>query len=238
MAESEELEQVLGYRFRRPELLRRALTHRSLAAERPDLTENSDNEPLEFLGDAVLGFIVSEELFHRYPEAREGQLSQLKAQVVNAKHLHSCAVRLGLGRFLLLGHGEERSGGRERKRILANAMEALIAAMHLDGGLETAQRFVRARILDETSPVGPEEVSALNHKSQLQTYAQTLGLALPKYNIVEISGPEHAKVFTVEARIGEQAGRGTGTSKKLASQAAAEALIGELQLAEPMRSQS
>lgn len=225
MAETGELEERLGYRFRRPEFLRRALTHRSLAAERPATPENVDNEPLEFLGDSVLGFVVSEELFQRYPAAREGQLSQMKAQAVNAKHLGECAVRIDLGRFLLLGQGEERSGGRERRRILANAMEALIAAIHLDGGLGEAQRFVREHVLTDAVCVDPDKADALNHKSALQLYAQSLGLALPRYSVIEIAGPEHAKVFTVEARLGEHSRRASATSKKAASQAAAEALI-------------
>lgn len=230
MADPGELEERLGFCFRRPELLRRALTHRSLAAERPVGPENSDNEPLEFLGDAVLGFIVSEELFQRHPAAREGQLSQMKAQAVNAKHLYDCALQLGLGPFLLLGLGEERSGGRERKRILANAMEALIAAIHLDGGLAEAQRFVRTHILTERLSVDPANPDAQNHKSALQAYAQTIGLPLPQYSVLEISGPEHAKQFTVEARVGNHAAHATGSSKKVASQVAAEALLAGLKV--------
>jgi ribonuclease III len=228
MTDSEALQERLGYRFLRPALLVRALTHRSRTAEKPPTPENADNEPLEFLGDAVLGFLVSEELFQRHPEAKEGQLSQLKAQVVSAQHLHSRALQLDLGRFLLLGHGEERSGGRERKRLLANAMEAIIAAIHLDGGLEAARRFVLQHVLDDEAVADPENAGALNHKSALQAHAQKAGLPLPKYAVVAVTGPEHAKEFTVEVRIGDRCCCGSGTSKKAASQAAAEAFMAEI----------
>ncbi len=229
MAVTDELEQRIGYRFRRGELLIRALTHRSLAAERTARPENTDNESLEFLGDSVLGFVVSEELFHRHPEASEGQLSQMKAQAINSKHLYNCARELSLGRFLLLGLGEERNGGRERRRILANAMEALIAAIHLDGGLAEAQRFIRRHVLTDAIAFDPDKADALNYKSALQTYAQIHGLPLPKYAVLDMSGPEHAKVFTVEAKVGESSTRASGSSKKAASQAAAEALMSLLQ---------
>lgn len=232
MAESVEvLQERLGYRFRRLELLERALTHRSLAAERDSTLKDIDNEPLEFLGDAVLGFVVSEYLFQLHPQAREGQLSQLKAQVVSSAHLYRCALRLDLGQFLLLGHGEERSGGRQRKRLLANALEAIIAAVQLDGGLEPAQKLIREHILafaecDDMSAAGLQ-----NSKSALQERALALGMAAPKYVTVGTSGPEHAKVFTVEARMGDRTSSATGSSKKAASQEAAHLLMAQLEQA-------
>lgn len=229
MAEPAELEDRIGYRFRDSELMKRALTHRSLAVERSSAAQSTDNEPLEFLGDAVLGFVVSEALFQRHPAAREGQLSQMKALAVNASHLYQCALELQLGRHLLLGLGEERSGGRERKRILANAVEALIAAIHLDGGLDEAKRFVNTHVLTQALCDDPEQADALNYKSALQAYAQMHSMALPKYTVVQVSGPEHAKLFTVEARMGDRAATATSTSKKAASQDAAAALFSELQ---------
>jgi ribonuclease-3 len=225
------LEQRLGYRFRDRELLVRALTHRSWLSERAlPVTGNGDNEQLEFLGDSVLGFIVSESLVFRHPSAREGQLSQWKAQLVSSAHLYQCALILGLGQYLRLGKGEERNGGRERKTVLANALEAVIAAIHLDGGIEAARRFTLEHILralDSGETI--DSVGLLNYKGILHERAQALGLPTPEYVTVETSGPDHAKLFTVEVRIGPHlASRATGTSKKAASQQAAEILMGQL----------
>ncbi len=231
----EDLEAILGYQFSRKEFLTRALTHRSWASDHPPGTpENADNEQLEFLGDSILGFAVSEALVLRNPEAREGLLSQLKAHLVSSSHLHLCALGLKIGDHLILGRGEERNGGRGRKTLLANAMEAIIAAVYLDGGMESARRLVEEHVLnflDSTGNAGV--VGLLNHKSVLQEHAQSLGLPTPQYAIVATSGPEHAKDFTIEARIGDQlASRATGSSKKLASQRAAELLIGRLKTSE------
>src|SRR5919202_4236408 len=144
------LEEKLGYQFRTRSLLLQALTHRSWSVEHRDVaTGRSDNERLEFLGDSVLGFVVSEALLDSFPDETEGQLSQRKAHLVSATHLHSCAVELDLGEFLLLGKGEEQNGGRARRTVLANAFEALIAALHLDGGLEPARQFICRTVLRE-----------------------------------------------------------------------------------------
>ncbi|MBV8867049.1 MAG: ribonuclease III [Acidobacteriaceae bacterium] len=223
-----ELEEKLHYRFQNRQFLLRALTHRSWAAERGSpMPEEGDNEQLEFLGDSILGFVVSEALLLRYPLAREGQLSQLKAHLVSARHLHKCAIALGLGEFLQLGKGEERNGGRERKTLLANALEALIAAMHLDGGLAPARQLIENHILDrieKLEELGP--VGLLNYKSLLQEQAQVLGLPHPRYSLVGTGGPEHAKQFTVEAKIGDElTSHATASSKKAASQEAAERLF-------------
>ena len=225
------LEEKLGYRFRDRELLVRALTHRSWLSERGSpLPENTDNEQLEFLGDSVLGFIVSEGLVLRHAGAREGQLSQWKAQLVSSAHLYRCALALDLGQYLRLGKGEERNGGRERKTLLANALEAVIAAIHIDGGIDAAREFTVEHILQVLdSGETMESMGLLNYKGILHERAQALGLPIPQYTTVEISGPDHAKVFTVEARIGEHlASRASGTSKKAASQQAAEMLMGQL----------
>ena len=225
------LEQRLGYRFRDRELLVRALTHRSWLSERGSpLAGNGDNEQLEFLGDSILGFIVSESLVLRHPTVREGQLSQWKAQLVSSAHLYQCALTLGLGQYLHLGKGEERNGGRERKTVLANALEAVIAAIHLDGGIEAARQFTAEHILSALeNGVAIDSIGLLNYKGILHERAQALGLPIPEYTTVETSGPDHAKIFTVEVRIGPHlASRATGTSKKAASQQAAEMLMGQL----------
>lgn len=227
----EALEEKLGFRFRNQELLVRALTHRSWLTEKSlSLPQKSDNEQLEFLGDAILGFIVSESLVLRYPSAHEGQLSQWKAHLVSSAHLHQCSLELRLGDFLLLGKGEERNGGRERKTLLANALEALIAAMYIDAGIDVARAFIEQHLLSVLQkPYDIETLGLLNHKSVLQERTQALGLPAPRYSTVETSGPEHAKVFTIEARIGDSlVSRADGSSKKAASQQAAELLIQKL----------
>jgi ribonuclease III len=229
------LEEKLGYHFRNQELLVRALTHRSWLSEHAsDVPENSDNEQLEFLGDSILGFVVSESLVKRHPSLREGQLSQWKADLVSATHLHRSAADLGLGDHLLLGKGEERNGGRQRKTLLANALEAVIAAVHMDGGIDAARRLIQQHLLgalenaDDVNSIG-----LLNHKSVLHEKAQALGLPAPRYDIVDTSGPEHAKVFTIEVTIGEKfSSRGSGSSKKGASQHAAQLLLEQMKFEE------
>ena len=226
-----ELEAKLGYQFRNPDLLLRALTHRSRSAESALVEDRANNnEQLEFLGDSILGFLVSEALVRGHPSAQEGELSQWKAELVSATHLYRCALELGLGSYLLLGKGEERNGGRERKTLLADAVEAIIAAMFLDGGIEAARPFVQQHVLKTLEEPGSfDSIGRLNYKSALQEAVQSLGLPTPHYVTIEASGPEHAKVFTVEARVGERyTGRGTGTSKKNASQQAALALMKRL----------
>ncbi len=225
------LEEKLDYAFADRQVLLRALTHRSWSAERGSpMPQEADNEQLEFLGDSILGFIVSEALVLRYPSQREGRLSQLKAHLVSATHLYQCALSLGLGEYLLLGKGEEQNGGRLRKTLLANAFEALIAALHLDGGLAVARHFVEKEVLGSLQQLGESGPDALlNHKSLLQERAQALGLSSPRYSIVATSGPEHAKQFTIEARLADGlASSATASSKKAASQKAAEALYEKL----------
>jgi ribonuclease-3 len=235
MVPVEELERKLGYTFLNRQLLTNALTHRSRVSELGESAERTDNERLEFLGDAVLGFVVSEELVQQNPTGREGLLSRLKSHLVSSTHLHSCALEIGLGEYVLLGKGEELSGGRERKSLLADAMEALIAALYLDGGMEPARAFIHHQILKEAlqNPEQVDEITQLNHKSLLQETAQTRGLPSPRYVTVGSSGPEHAKQFMVEARIGDQlAAKATGSSKKIASQSAAKLLLTRLNAAE------
>jgi ribonuclease III len=227
----EELEDSLGYQFRNRELLLRALTHRSWLPEQPS-SSASDNEQLEFLGDSILGFLVSEALVIRHPFVREGELSQWKAHLVSSTYLHGCAVTLNLGDFLMLGKGEERNGGRQRRTLLANAFEAVIAAIYLDGGIDPVRTFIERTVLRSLEEAESMKLlSALNFKSVLQEQAQALGLPLPRYSIVETDGPEHAKTFLVEARIDKELfSRARGSSKKIASQQAAQQLIRALQV--------
>ena len=230
--ELEALEGVLGYTFREKGLLRRALTHKSRVFEKttPEESDLQDNEQFEFLGDSVLGMLISEHLFASHPEHPEGRLSKLKAHLVSASHLHEVGLALGLGEYLLLGRGEEMSGGRGKRALLANAVEAVIAALYLDGGIEDARQFVRRHVVG--SFAGNEsglEEAVVDHKSALQELAQSLKLPQPRYSIVRERGPEHAKTFLVEARVGrELAEQAEGFSKKSAGQRAAQLLLQDL----------
>jgi len=222
------LEAVLGHPFRNHELLERALTHKSSISEKPLLGRAGDNEQLEFLGDAVLGFLVSDALVERHPDYPEGRLSKLKAHLVSASHLHEVAVSLKLGDYLLLGRGEEMSGGREKKALLANALEALIAAVYLDGGVEPARWFVTHCVIGDTQPLD-EAMPVTDYKSALQELAQVMKLPHPSYSILEERGPEHAKTFLVEVRLGsDRFSRAEGLSKKSAGQKAAQQILGQL----------
>lgn len=227
-AHLETLEEVLGHRFKSRELLERSLTHKSRVYEKNAEDAGADNEQLEFLGDAILGFLVSDALVEQHPSFPEGRLSKLKAYLVSASHLHQVALRLQLGRHLLLGRGEEMSGGREKKALLANALEALIAALYLDAGVEPVRLFVVQHIMGEARP--PEErVQLTDHKSALQEMAQSLKLPQPRYSIVEERGPEHAKTFLVEVRLGRDwVSQAEGLSKKSAGQKAAQQILQQL----------
>ena len=237
MSMSADLDTLLArmdYSFLEREILIRALTHKSHPAEQmtPEpaaKTTESDNEQLEFFGDAILGFLVSEALFERFPAYPEGKLSKLKSWLVSASHLYTVAEELELGLALRLGRGEEMSGGRGKKAILANALEAVLAAVYLDGGMDAARAFVRGRLLPRGSWDFDASLPAAlaDFKSALQEKAQAGGLPQPKYVIVAERGPEHAKTFTVEVRLGkERTARAEGISKKDAGQRAAERMLG------------
>src|SRR5580658_5092137 len=231
MADLEVLEQRLGHAFRDRGLLERALTHTSHIYERPsDAPPSGDNEQLEFLGDAILGFVVSEYLVRQNPEFPEGRLSKLKAQLVSAARLHEVAQDLGLGEFLYLGRGEEMSGGRSKRALLSDAVEALIAALHLDAGLETARAFIEVRVAAGMEADGNGADTAISdHKSALQEMAQALKLPAPRYVVVEEAGPEHCKTFTVEVRLGKEwVSQAQGQSKKSAGQKAAQQVLQRL----------
>jgi ribonuclease III len=234
------LETKLGYSFRNRDLLERAMTHRSRFSEKPPSSQGGDNEQLEFLGDSILGFVVSEALVLKHPDGREGHLSKWKAHLVSAAHLHRCALELGLGEFLLLGRGEDMSGGREKKALLSDAVEALIAALYMDGGLVVAQRFIEARILHVLPEASNSALlETLDHKSALQERAQSSGFAPPRYVTVNAEGPEHSKVFTVEVQLSDELrARAAGRSKKVASQSAALLLLEELSRLDAARESS
>jgi ribonuclease-3 len=202
-----------------PDLLERALTHRSYAYEHGGLPTN---ERLEFLGDAVLGVIVTDALYRTHPDLPEGQLAKLRASVVNTRALAGVARSLDLGKWLRLGKGEEVTGGNDKASILADTMEAVIGAVYLDRGLETASVMVRT-LFDPLMKAATEEGAALDWKTSLQELTAAKGLGVPEYVVAE-SGPDHSKSFTAEAKVqGQVRGAGAGSSKKEAEQQAAEA---------------
>lgn len=225
------LESELGYQFRNGSLLARALTHSSHTHETLGRDPSSDNEPLEFLGDAVLGFVVSARLFSTYPQYSEGKLSKLKAHLVSAAHLLQAARKLGLGEYLQLGRGEELSGGRSKRALLVNAVEAVIAALYLDGGVEAARLFVERYVVGDS--LGTAEPSAElleDHKSSLQELLQALHLPQPKYVVVKEKGPQHRKIFTIEVRVGSDfTAQAEGPAKKAAAQEAARLALAHFQ---------
>jgi ribonuclease-3 len=235
-AEPATLESKLNYQFTNAELLRRALTHSSLANESrtgPGSTL-SDNEQLEFLGDSILGFLISDELVRRFPSCREGELSGRKAHLVSADHLHGVARRLDVGSYLELGRGEEMSGGRGKKNLLVDALEAIIAAIYLDGGLEAARNLVAGLVLDApVSGDGEEDfgtqATVTNFKLALLELAQSRNLPEPHYAVVGEKGPQHSKTFTVEVQVGKDcSGQAEGRTKKVAAQRAARGVYEKL----------
>src|SRR5271154_495861 len=225
------LEKALGHSFTDRVLLTQALTHKSRVYEKaPEGQCSADNEQLEFLGDTILGFAVSECLVRRYASYPEGRLSKLKAHLVSAARLHEVAQELGLGEYLFLGRGEEMSGGREKKALLSDAVEALIAALYLDADLDTARAFIEHRVLGSFQPPDDAIDGAIaDHKSSLQEMAQALKLPPPRYVIINEDGPEHSKTFTVEVRLGKEwVSQAQGLSKKSAGQKAAQQILQQL----------
>ena len=220
-----DLETAIGYQFRNISLLQNALTHSSYANER---WHNSllSNERLEFLGDSVLGMLVAEYLYHNFPNRPEGELTRMRADMVCETTLAAAANRIGLGEHLLLGHGEERFGGRTRNSILADAMESVIAASFLDGGIEAALKIVQQFILVEV-PV--TKLHNTDYKTALQELVQQKKNQVLSYALVGQSGPDHDKQFDVEVSLnGAVVGKGTGRSKKRAEQDAARVAIEKL----------
>jgi ribonuclease-3 len=223
-----ELERTLGYRFRQLALLNQALTHKSYVHEQREPAQH--NERLEFLGDAVLGLVISDYCFGRFPELAEGELSKLRASLVNEGNLARIARRLNLGAYLLVGRGEELTGGRTKVSLLADTLEAVLAAVYLDSSLSDVYQVV-LRCFQEDVHITLNE-GHKDYKSELQEYTQEKFGCIPKYIVVREHGPDHDKVFEVELTIrGQLQGVGSGKSKKEAEQAAArkvlEALIAQ-----------
>jgi ribonuclease-3 len=218
--------QRLGHRFADGALLERALTHASLVNETLD-PELADNEPLEFLGDAVLGMLVAELLHRRDPEGSEGTKSRQRARLVSAANLARHAAALGVPELLRFGHGEERTGGRAKAALWANALEALVAALHLDGGLEAARDFVSGEF---AADLDDDEQPLVDPKSALQELLQRDGRPLPRYTVVAEEGPSHRRSFRVECRLDDgTATVGEGHSKKTAERSAAALALARLE---------
>lgn len=208
------LEASLGLDFKNKDLLQQALYHRSYLNEAADEVES--NERMEFLGDAVLGHVISDKLYRDYPTLTEGQLSQIRALLVRWDALAKAARRINLGDYLVLGRGEELSGGRERPSNLAGALEALIGAAFLDGGVTRARKLILQLLKPDLEEIAQKGITA-DSKSELQHIAQTRWRQIPSYKLVSSEGPDHAKLFTVEVSLGqEMMGRGQGRTKKQA----------------------
>lgn len=217
-------EQDIGYAFQDRELLRSALTHSSSADVRKD-----SNERLEFLGDAVLGFVIGEMIYRSFPNLQEGALSKIKAHLVSANMLSAKARALEIGRYLRMGAGEARSGGAEKLSLLADAFEAVVAAIYLDGGVPATEAFVRRVFEPEVAGIDIGDLSFHDYKTTLQETAQSLGLPLPDYRVIEESGPDHEKAFLVElAWDGEPFAQGRGPSKREAQRKAAKEALKKL----------
>jgi ribonuclease-3 len=236
------LEESLGHRFQSRDLIERALTHSSQAREVEALgaasssSRTGDNELLEFLGDAVLGLVTSEALFHRFPGFQEGHLSKLRAHLVGQRHLLRVAEQLQIGHYLRLGRGEEKSGGRSKATLLVDALEAILAALYLDGGWPVARDFILRAIVDPElarMKLETSSIPVMDFKSALQEKLQASGQRQPVYAIVKEEGPEHKKMFTVEIKVTEPetvefVARAQGTTKKRAEQEAARQVLEHL----------
>ena len=225
----DELEQILHYRFRDASLLARALTHSSAVADGPGEPSSADSERLEFLGDAVLGMVVSDYLLASFPAWSEGQLSRGRAHLVNAASLSEAAQRLGLGRHLLLGRGEEKTGGRGKPALLADAFEAVVGAIYLDGGLDPAREFVARALLSAALDAQGDRLGRADYKSELQELLQKSGSPAAHYRVLRETGPDHQKTFLVEVTVtGRVTATGAGSSKKESEQAAAQQALEQL----------
>jgi ribonuclease-3 len=231
--EFESLQQAIGYRFRDRGMLEHAMTHTSRANE--DASGGVvDNESMEFLGDAILGFVVADVLFREFPEFDEGEKSKTKAALVSTTTLARQAEQLNLGEHLLLGRGEEKTGGRQKQALLADSYEALIAAIYLDGGIEHARAFIVRELTPLLDEVRRDGVGGQDYKSALQELLQARDLPLPEYRLVGTRGPDHRKLFEIEVGVkGEPLATAIGASKKEAEQDAARAALERLKTEKP-----
>jgi ribonuclease-3 len=215
---------TIGVQFTNVSLLERALTHSSFSNEHP---EQPDNERLEFLGDSVLGAVVSDMLWRRYPDSHEGQLTRYKAILVQEQGLLPIAERLSLGSYLRLGKGEEQTGGREKASVLSDAVEAVVAAIYLDQGFEPVQQVIEDWYAERLQLISRDEEHT-DHKTKLQEWAQSAMKLTPTYTIVSTEGPAHDREYTAEVYLdGTCLGQGQGRSKKVAEQAAAKIALSQ-----------
>ena len=221
-----EFESRIGYTFQRRDLLTRAITHKSYSHEARQ-GDVRHNETFEFLGDSVLGFVIGDLLFRQFPALDEGALSKMKAYLVSAASLAKKAQRYGMGEVILLGVGEEKTGGRKKDSLLANLFEAMIAAVYLDGGIDPARGMIEQTFRDDIESIDHQDLLFRDYKTALQELAQGKGLPLPEYSVIGEVGPDHDKTFIVEVKIGSQIARGEGSSKKEAQQQAAKHALEE-----------
>ena len=233
LEKSDTLEEVIGYRFRDPNLLTQAMTHRSWAHEQvaPRFTQTArhlHNEALEFLGDSILGLVVADYLFRAYPQANEGELSRMKHRLVSAPTLAAASTELGLGDFVRFGRGEEKSGGRRKHALLADVFEAVTGAIFLDGGLEAATRFVERALNEQLRDADPFVAATIDPKTMLQEKLQAAREAAPQYTVVETLGPPHRRRFHVELTWNGGSARGEGNTIKAAEAAAAQAALEQM----------
>ena len=228
------LEEAIGHAFSDRALLERALTHRSWAHEHvgpggEQEARRLHNEALEFVGDSVLGLLVADFLFRTYPEVTEGELSRMKHRLVSAQTLGRAATRLRVGDFLRVGRGEEKTGGRRKRALLADAFEAVLAAVYLDGGLDAARRFVLRALEPDLRGADPESAAAADYKTMLQELLQSSRRSAPHYSVVETHGPPHRRVFHVEVSWDGGQMRGEGHTIKAAEIEAARRALEEMQ---------
>ena len=232
-ADAGALEQALGYSVRDPRLLERAVTHRSWAHEQvgpgeEEKARHLHNEALEFVGDSVLGMVVADALFRLYPDVTEGELSRMKHRLVSTQTLARVSKRLGVGDHLRFGRGEEKTGGRRKRALLADAFEAVLAAVFLDGGFDAAAEFVLRALDEELAEVSPEAAAAADYKTLLQERLQAERRVTPHYDVVETEGPPHRRVFHVEVRWDGSQVRGEGSTIKAAETEAARRALEEM----------
>ena len=219
------IERKIGVRFQNPNLLKIALTHSSYLNEHPD--ENLEcNERMEFLGDAILGSVIAEELYTRFPDEQEGALTSMRSNIVRGDTLASSAKRIGISEHLYMGSGEEKSGGRKRDSNLAAVFEAIVGALFLEGGYQVTRAFCVRALSDEIASANTSLAHSQNPKSALQEFVQGNRVPAPSYRIVDTSGKSHAPIFTAQVIInGTVSGTGTGRSKSIAEQEAAKAAL-------------
>jgi ribonuclease III len=231
---SDQLEKILGYQFRDQALLTQAMTHRSWAHEQVGTHSQRDarnlhNEALEFLGDSILGLVVADYLLRAYPNASEGELSRMKHRLVSAPTLAQASTELGLGKFVRLGRGEEKSGGRLKHALLADIFEAATGAIFLDGGLEAATNFVTAALNEELRAADPVAAAAADPKTTLQEKLQATRQPTPQYTVIETLGPPHRRMFHVELKWNGGSSLGEGPTIKAAEAAAAQAALKQME---------